>query len=263
MTDPKRSLGEVLFEQYLSSQGLTDWEFEKEHPGKSKRPDYTIQIDREYLFDVKEFQPQVLSADVGFYEPYGGIRNKIEEGRRKFQEFKDWPCSLILYNDGNAPLVHLTAPHIMFGAMLGNAGIVMPYNPDTGSANRDAMRSSFLGGGKMIRPQTIEPQNTTISALITLRYVGVGQARFQAHMHENEKRCRVLGEGWLTLKVDFDRTERQLGVVVWENPFARIPLSRDIFRGAYDERYGAEGDYLTRVFAGPGIDELETLLRKT
>src|SRR5713226_1670203 len=120
MTEPTRSAGEALFEQYLNSQGLTDWEFEKEHPGKRKRPDYTVRINREYLFDVKEFQLQVLQSDVGYYEPYGDIRSKIEEGRRKFQEYKDWPCSLVLYNDGSAPLVHLKDPHVMFGAMRGD-----------------------------------------------------------------------------------------------------------------------------------------------
>lgn len=257
MSEFKRSAGETLFEQYLNSQGLAEWEFEKEHPGKSRRPDYTVWVDREYLFDVKEFQPQILQSDVGCYEPYGDIRSKIEEGRRKFREYKDWPCALVLYNDGNAPLVHLRDPYIMFGAMLGDIGVAMPYNPDTGSANRDAARSAFLRGGKMIRPRTTDPQNTTISALITLRHVGVGQARLEAHMREMEKRRSVTGEDWLTLKLDFDQTERQLGVIIWENPFARIPLSRDIFCGSYDERYGAEGDYLTRVFVGQGISKLE------
>jgi len=37
-----RTEGEMLFEQYLSSQGLA-FEFEKQHSGKSKRPDYTIE----------------------------------------------------------------------------------------------------------------------------------------------------------------------------------------------------------------------------
>jgi hypothetical protein len=76
-------------------------------------------------------------------------------------------------------------------------------------------------------------------------------------MREIEKRRPVTEEDWPTLKQDFDQTERQLGVIVWENPFARIPLPRNIFCGPYDERYGAEGDYLTRVFVGQGISELE------
>lgn len=261
MTGSKRSAGEVLFEQYLNSQGLTDWEFEKEHPGKRKRPDYTVRIDREYLFDVKEFQPQVFQSDVGCYEPYGDIRSKIEEGRRKFHEYKDWPCSLVLYNDGKAPLVHLKDPRVMFGAMLGDVGFTMPYNPDTGSANPDTVQPAFLHGGKMIRPRTTQPQNTTLSALITLRYVSIGQARLQAHMRELEKQRPVTIEDWFIVEVDFDRTECQLGVIIWENPFARIPLPRGIFCGLYDERYGIEGDYLARVFAGEGVVELERRLR--
>jgi hypothetical protein len=147
----------------------------------------------------------------------------------------------------------------MFGAMLGDGGFALPYNPKIGSANRDATRPVFHRGGKMIVPRTNEPQNTTINALVTLRYVGVGQERFGAHMRELAKQHPVPIEDWFTVEVDFDRTERQLGVIVWENPFARIPLPRHIFCGSYDERYGPEGDSLTRVFAGEGIVALENL----
>ena len=164
MTDSKRSAGEALFEQYLNNQGLTDWEFEKKHPGKQKRPDYTVYIDREYLFDVKEFQPQVLQADFVWYDPYKDIRSKIEEGRRKFQEYKDWSCGLVLYNNGSALLKDA---RVMFGAMLGNAGFTMPYNPDTGYANHDAARPAFLDGGKMVRPRT------TCLPLLVLRRCGM------------------------------------------------------------------------------------------
>src|SRR2546428_9005665 len=46
--------GEILFEQYLESQGLP-FEFEKEHAGRSKRPDYTIEWDgKTIIFDVKD-----------------------------------------------------------------------------------------------------------------------------------------------------------------------------------------------------------------
>ena len=36
--------------------------------------------------------------------------------------------------------------------------------------------------------------------------------------------------------------ETLMRVVVYENPYARIPLAREIFVGPYDERYGPEGD---------------------
>jgi hypothetical protein len=89
MAKPKRFPGEPLFGQYLNSQGLTSWEFEKEHPGKCKRPDYTIRIDgREYLFEVKEFEPQVLTGGFIVYDPYGDIRDKINEDARSSRNTK-------------------------------------------------------------------------------------------------------------------------------------------------------------------------------
>ena len=41
MSDSSRTSGEVLLEKYLNSQEIP-FEFEKEHAGKSKRPDYTL-----------------------------------------------------------------------------------------------------------------------------------------------------------------------------------------------------------------------------
>jgi hypothetical protein len=55
---------------------------------------------------------------------------------------------------------------------------------------------------------------------------------------------------------DFDSEERQLGVIVWENAVARIPLSRDLFTGLYDERWGVEGDDQRIVFRGEKLAEL-------
>jgi hypothetical protein len=58
MTEGSRTQGEILFEQYLESQGLP-FEFEKKHAGKSKRPDYTVEWKgHTVIFDVKDFQPQ-------------------------------------------------------------------------------------------------------------------------------------------------------------------------------------------------------------
>jgi len=53
--------------------------------------------------------------------------------------------------------------------------------------------------------------------------------------------------------------ETALRVVVYENPYARIPLPRDILRGPYDERFGPERESVLRLFAGAEIDKLEHL----
>jgi hypothetical protein len=54
-----------------------------------------------------------------------------------------------------------------------------------------------------------------------------------------------------------DISLRQLRVVVHENPYARKPFPEDIFRGVYDERYGAHEGKILRKYAGAEIERLE------
>jgi hypothetical protein len=105
------------------------------------------------------------------YDPYPKIREKIEEGRNKFKEFKDFPCSLVLKN-GNA-FVHLDSPDIVLGAMYGDSGFSFPVDTRVGRA-AGPLKPAFLGWGKMVRGR--RTQNTTISAFITLRHVAVGMS---------------------------------------------------------------------------------------
>jgi len=53
---------------------------------------------------------------------------------------------------------------------------------------------------------------------------------------------------------------RRVRVIVYENPFARIPLSRDLFRGPFDERFGEKDGYLSRIFVGEEAERIETAL---
>jgi hypothetical protein len=222
MENTTRTKGEGFFEKYLLSQGLVNVEFEKLHEGKSKRPDYTVQIDgREYLFDVKDFEPQ-HPIGFGSYDPHDRIRERIDEARDKFKEYKSSPCCLVLFNN-DAPLIHLETPTIMLGAMYGDLGVAVDFDPMTASFDPKTARSQFLGRGKMIRPNWSNPQNTTISAMMTLRRIVVRQ------------------------------TDERIGVIVWENAFARIPFPRTLFCGAYDERYGLDGDEIARVFVGTRV----------
>jgi hypothetical protein len=251
MANGERTAGELLFEQYLLAMQYP-YEFEKEYPGRSKRPDYTVTRSGVFLFDVKDFDPY-MPLSGGAYDPYPQIREKINQGYDKFKEFKDFPCSIVLRNNGNA-LVDVEFPDIVLGAMYGDAGFTFPVNMTTGGAAGPITRS-FLGRGKMIRPGYA--QNTTISALVTLRHVGVGMRRLRRIFKELpqlsiEESIAAAHERY----PDFDSEERQLGVIVWENAVARIPLSRDLFTGLYDERWGVEGDDQRIVFRGEKLAEL-------
>jgi hypothetical protein len=100
MSESPRSEGEALFEQYLASQGLT-FEFEKQHEGKSKRPDYAIEWKfKTIVFDAKEFKPPETfpTRFGGFYDPYTRIREKIEQGATSLESTSmspaGWCCGI-------------------------------------------------------------------------------------------------------------------------------------------------------------------------
>jgi hypothetical protein len=240
-----------------------------------KRPDYLVTIaDMEILFEVKQFQATEEDFRLGSrgYDPYGPIRDKIDAARKQFKDLKDHCCCLVLYNR-EKPLVDLGWQFI-YGAMLGNMATRVPFDPARGLL-LDQSEDGFSGGrGKMIRygkgepPTALEPQNSTISAVVVLQQIGVGKRRFDASVKRMQ---RKLGRE-LTLEEHFEAmnnargTERdvsltQLRVVVCENPYARIRLPRGTFRGPYDERYGADEvtkGHITRLSAGDLIKELES-----
>lgn len=139
--------GELIFRDYLDATKYP-YEFEKEFPGKAKRPDFTVTKNGVFLFDVKDFDPCTLLGD-GAYDPYSLIRGKIEAGRKKFKEYKEYQCSIVLWNNGH-PGVHLERREIMLGAMYGDAGFRVPINTTIGAACGEPTHA-FLGRGKMFR----------------------------------------------------------------------------------------------------------------
>jgi len=221
------------------------------------------------ILEVKEFQP--TSADFhlggGSYDPYGAIRDKIQEGRRKFREYKQYPCGLVLYN-ARKPLVDLRWEFI-YGAMLGNLGYSMPFDRAKGVlVDKPTLAPVFTRGGEMHREKDsvpIEPQNTTISAIVVLELLPVGKRRLEV---EVAKRAIELGRG-LTYEdyfrlVDSSRgTERdvslrQLRTVTCLNPYRRIAFPELLFRGPYDECYGEVSMELQRMYVGEQLKQIET-----
>lgn len=248
-----KPFSEQLFEEYLISQGITNFEYEKEWEGIPTHPDYTVHHNCSvYIFDVKEFDYQPLHpGQIVFDNPCTRIRKKIENVRNQFKYFKDKPCCLVLYT--HDPLVELHEWTTVLGAMYGDFGVTMLFDPVKGAAVPDSSTQAFLSGGKMFRYESSKPQNQTISALVTLRHIHVGQRRYQKVFRES------LHKGEPIATIDFDVDEKRLGVIVWENAFAGIPFPRGMFLGPYDERCGVDGDVITRNYAGNGILALEDL----
>ncbi len=266
-----RAAGEQVFENYLALLGIKDFGFEEEVEGTTRRPDYRINIEGEPArFDVKQFDPQPEDLPNGFgcYSPYPPLREKINAARLKFKGLKGTAsCSLVLYNNGK-PLVMLS-PLPVYGAMLGDVGLTFPIDTRTGIGDAARMKQAFLGGGKMIRyakggKEPIAPQNTTISAIVALGVVRVGQCRFDVAV---STRRRALGrdlsqEEWWSMLDEWNAATPGLGEYalrarIYENPFAVKPLSRTFGRGPWDVRFGPEGDSLVRLYVGPELARLE------
>ena len=140
--------------------------------------------------------------------------------------------------------------------MHGDPAIEFLLDKEKGRLVPDSQREVFTKDGRMTQPHWKDPQNTTINAIIALRGVRIGEKRF---VHEY---LAQFGKGWpahIDDEVDYDKTEIGRGVVVFENVHARFPLDRQLFRGRFDERWGADGDTVTRIFAGPGVLECDAL----
>jgi hypothetical protein len=221
-------------------------------------PDYTVTHNgREFLFDVKDFDPY---APMGFmqFDSHPYIRERINKGRKKFKQFGGYACVVVLKNSGN-PHVHLEDSNIVLGSMYGRGAFRIPVYVGDGRAPRETppIEYGFTGNdGMMFRDGRF--QNTRISALITIRQIGVGRRRLRKIWKEFpslsvDKASEVAAERF----PNFDAYEMQAGVIVWESAGAAIPIPRDMFTGPYDVRWGIEPPDQTIVLQGEKLRELD------
>lgn len=203
------------------------------------------------MLDVKDFNgPAKMVSGCGAFDPYPRIREKIEQGRDKFKQFRDVCCALVLCNLGN-PFVMLQDSNIMLGAMCGDPGFTFPVNTKTGVGDASKLRRRFLDKGKMIRPHWSKPQNTTISALITLSTIQPHYVRLIEMIRKNRsmetEHCQAEVE---RTHPDYDLTLTIPRVIVWHNAVARISFPLDLLCGPYDSHFGVvqeEGSTFQRV----------------
>jgi excisionase family DNA binding protein len=176
----KQNVSELLFEDYVDEYQLGKPDREPTVAGKNKRIDYRLDFGNQTLwFEVKEFaeDARLLSGGGGAYDPYVAIRRKIDEASKKFSEYHGECCSLVLYNR-NLNLVDICTPSIVLGAMLGNVSWRIPMDFEKGIETGPSS-TFFAEGGKLIHPHTKTPRNTTISAVIALDKLPVGQRDFR------------------------------------------------------------------------------------
>jgi hypothetical protein len=261
---------ELLFERYLTARKIR-WTYEEPVEGATRRPDYRCVFDGEPArFEIKQFEsdPANLPQGFGQFDPYPPVREKLKQAASQLKALKGKEaCCVVLWNAGK-PLVFL-GPLAIYAAMLGDITFVFPFDPGCGMGDADQGHSTFGARGRMSRydkaGRPIEPQATTISAVVVLSLLDIGVRRLEAAMTREEKelgRDLNASERWDRIQAaqgtNRDIGFKELRVVVHENPYAAKPLAASFGSGPYDERYGVDADgRLTRIFCGPSLRALE------
>jgi hypothetical protein len=266
----KHTVSERAFEEYLSKRGIVA-RYEELPSGITQPADYSFELAGQTLrFDVKEWKPpEQLEPhfSVGSLDPYRPVRKKIEEGRKKFKQYKgrDEPCVLVLYHYG-LQLIELNAI-VIFGAMRGDLGWVFPINLDTGVGDASRTEIKFTAGGKMIHQTpkaSVRVQNTTISAVAVLKSIRVRNRRVSITLRHRQATAgrNFTLEEIFTIFPELYNADKSVEVepcvVVYDNLDAAVPLPHEFPGGPYDERFGRCNDRLCRTYVGGELAAIES-----
>jgi hypothetical protein len=126
-----KTVSEVLFQDYLQQQEI-DADFKPKIEGKRRRINFRfVSTGIDIFCEVKELrEKRPLPSGATHFNPYSGLRKMIEKGREKFKEYKEHCCVLVVHNIDDWQF--RDQPYIIFGAMLGNAGLQFPFIPKKG-----------------------------------------------------------------------------------------------------------------------------------
>lgn len=258
---------EKLFAAYLDAHKYHGWLFEPNIEGCARHPDFMVPFDQQpLLFDVKERRRKGGERTFAWIDPMAGIREEIEEARRKFKMLKSFSCSLVMYNAGDIDT--LLEPTYVFGAMLGDPGFTPVFDCASSSLVPGTARNVFLQQrGKMMRYKTAEMQNTTINAIIILEETRLSNPEFEraidkairateAHVGgtlADDDRGKIAIAQWLERP---PKPRKVIRVRVCEHPGARMPLPGSLFCGPFDERWAIVDGMLTRTYAGARVPQI-------
>jgi hypothetical protein len=248
---------ELLFEEYLRSLPV-EFAHEPEIAGRSKRPDYRVEIDdRPHWFEVKELADPECKP-TGGYDPTPPFEEKIDQARKKFTEFKDDCCVLVLH--GCKSIYRRPMLQEIVSAAFGKRILVEPRCGQT--LADEPYRFKFHGKAKL-RPGA----NTTISAIIILQHFQV-ESRWVEAFYRIRRRFEVGEEvGPFAYAEEFERMkdlqneiefENSVRAVVLKNPYARIPFPGPLFLGPLDQLWGSKesSGWYTLIAMGNTLERL-------
>jgi hypothetical protein len=97
-------------------------------------------------------------------------------------------CGLVLAAPPGS-FVQLNDPNYMLGAMYGDLGFRVPFDPEgRGATDQEATTEFLVGKGKMVRPSRI--QNTRIAALISIQEFAVWHLAMRKYIHTDDGRAK-------------------------------------------------------------------------
>lgn len=248
----KSTYGEEVLAAYLTANGIA-FEREPKLPGVAQLIDFVINhpTHGKILLEVKDIVNSMAPLGFSTFNPYKPIREHIEEGTRKFKSTANFVCGLVLAAPPGS-FVQLNDPTYMLGAMYGDLGFRVPFDPEGRSSADAEVTSEFLiGKGKMVRPSRL--QNTRIAALISIQEFAVWHLAMRKYMHTDDgrpkqERIQDIYNG--TAGLPDDTEAKETGITVWENAVASKKLPADLFRGEMDAWYEFAENHQTLGFVG-------------
>ena len=254
---PTATESETVFEQYLERQKLR-WTRVPE--AESPRPDYAVRYEGgECLFEVKEFDDPATEP-IGGFDPRSAVREKIHQARKKFGEYKDHPCAVVLWNSKSV-LRDLSLRAVLSAAFGRYVELGDSFQGDVGD---EPLTYALNGGEAALGPNS----NTTVSAIIILSHYQLDQVRVEAWHRLSDKKQR--GEPIRPFDQD-DLTQQvanalvgarylyqgAIRTLVLENPYARMPFPPDLFLGPFDQRWHQESGRFRPCFMGSELTRLK------
>lgn len=247
----RSTYGETLFERYLVSQQVR-FEREPPLPGVSQLIDFVVDhpTHGKILLEVKDIENPLPVLGFSVFNPYAPIRTHIEAGKRKFKSTSNYVCGLVLAAPPGS-FVQLNEPSVILGAMYGDLGFKIPFDPEGGEFDSNSVTSEFLiGNGEMIRNS--RTRTTRIAALITVQEYRIRHFAYRKHVNADdgrapEEREADICSGRLELP---DRDATEIGVTVWANATASQKLPKDLFQGEMDAWWEVTANGQTQTYVG-------------
>jgi len=227
-----KTYGELLFENYLNEHAIA-FQHEPKLPSTSRLIDYVVDhpIHGRIFLEVKDIEKPNMPRSLAAFAPYDPVRRKIKEAKKKFRDFSDGLCALVLA--ARPGICDLQTPHVMLGAMYGDMGFTVPVGCELGGLDPSRIEPTFsLGRGEMKTLHGL--RNTRIAAMISLHEYDTfaREANLYAKLDDGRTEAERWSDVWENRAGI--RIEPTPCVTVWENGAAKHRLPQDLFRGDMD-----------------------------